>query len=420
MMLMSVFQAVDYDTVWGYGFSYNIASGLIPYRDYNMVVGPLYSLIFAIPMYFFGNYLIAFKIGHALVFSIIFLFMYKKIGTKSIFVLLVFMFNATLSRYNAFCSMLLLAIFLLYDSKNKYKQIYIGILIGAIFMTKHNIGIPLMLVYIYDNRKNLLNALSFLIPIVPTVIYLIINNAFSAFINFCYLGMSSFIDNVYIQVVTVFILLVCYYFVYKVSLKKRDTKLLYLIAFQAMLVPILDGNHLTPTLLPIIYYIFYYGEEKLLHYFKIIIVDFFVVAIIVSLMTNTFNIKKDFLMYTSIHKGSHHYIEKYNEYINKHSDYDFYIFDPSAYLMKLYRNENPTFLDLTNTGNMGKDEQSFVRMLDKECSKKKCMYVLSLPYFENKKIQNSKLFKDYVLEHATYYETLPTGDRVYVNKKNES
>lgn len=30
------------DEIWNYGFSYNIATGLIPYKDFNMVITPLY------------------------------------------------------------------------------------------------------------------------------------------------------------------------------------------------------------------------------------------------------------------------------------------------------------------------------------------------------------------------------------------
>ena len=31
------------DEVWCYGFAYNISKGLVPYRDFNMIITPLYS-----------------------------------------------------------------------------------------------------------------------------------------------------------------------------------------------------------------------------------------------------------------------------------------------------------------------------------------------------------------------------------------
>ena len=58
LVLLSVIIELDLDQVWAYGFSYNISRGLLPYRDYNMIIGPLYSLLMSIPMKLFGNYLI--------------------------------------------------------------------------------------------------------------------------------------------------------------------------------------------------------------------------------------------------------------------------------------------------------------------------------------------------------------------------
>ena len=36
------------DEMWNYGFSNNIANGLVPYRDFNMIITPLYPLIISI------------------------------------------------------------------------------------------------------------------------------------------------------------------------------------------------------------------------------------------------------------------------------------------------------------------------------------------------------------------------------------
>ena len=35
----------DLDEIWNYNFSRNIANGLVPYRDFNMVITPLLSII---------------------------------------------------------------------------------------------------------------------------------------------------------------------------------------------------------------------------------------------------------------------------------------------------------------------------------------------------------------------------------------
>ena len=50
------------DEIWNYGFSYNILNGVLPYRDFNMVLTPLYSFIMTIPLFIFGNNILVFHI----------------------------------------------------------------------------------------------------------------------------------------------------------------------------------------------------------------------------------------------------------------------------------------------------------------------------------------------------------------------
>ena len=54
------------DEIWSYSFCYNIASGLIPYRDFNMVITPLFSLLGSIFVKIFGNYLFSIHIFAAI------------------------------------------------------------------------------------------------------------------------------------------------------------------------------------------------------------------------------------------------------------------------------------------------------------------------------------------------------------------
>ena len=68
LLVISILTQVDLDGVWGYGFSYNIASGLVPYKDFNMVIGPLYSILFSFPMKLFGNYYYLFDYLFAFLF----------------------------------------------------------------------------------------------------------------------------------------------------------------------------------------------------------------------------------------------------------------------------------------------------------------------------------------------------------------
>lgn len=49
------FSNADNDLIWNYGFSYNIASNLIVYKDFNMVITPLYPFICGLVMKLLGN-----------------------------------------------------------------------------------------------------------------------------------------------------------------------------------------------------------------------------------------------------------------------------------------------------------------------------------------------------------------------------
>ena len=84
LMVFSCFVfTLNGDTFWNYGFSYNITRGLIPYVDFNMVIGPFYNLFISIFLKLFCNYLITFNIINSLLFSCILLFAFNKIGWKA-------------------------------------------------------------------------------------------------------------------------------------------------------------------------------------------------------------------------------------------------------------------------------------------------------------------------------------------------
>ena len=72
-------------------------------------------------------------------------------------------------------------------------------------------------------------------------------------------------------------------------------------------------------------------------------------------------------------------------------------------------------------GNLGSNEQKYIDNMSKECANKKCMFILDKRYFVKKLYgeQRSETFKKYTINNANYLETLPSGDRVYVNYVNE-
>ena len=415
---------ISTDEIWSYGFSYNISSGLIPYKDFNMVQSPLYSLIFSIPLRFFGNHYIVFLLFNSLLYSFVFTLLYNKIGKKTFYLLLTLPLCLNLITYNLFCVMSLLLILVLVDAKFKYKNIIIGLLIGMIMMTKHNIGLCLAVVYLYDNRKNILSILKSClyigIPVLFVIVYLLCHNSLAQYYDFSFLGLGSFLDNFIFDIVSLILIVTIVLFIGIKFLKTKDIKYFYVLAFQVIAFPLFDKSHIMIGIIPVIYLILLDNDKYLSLFIKLFIVIGFVVMMPDNLINTNIELNNNFLKYVRVSKGLNNYLYNYSKYIDSRiDDYDVYIFSNSAYYIKLYRNENPGFYDFILTGNMGSNPNKLIEKLDKKCKKEKCLYILTKEYFLDK-IPNgdqlSLIYKDYVLENAEYLETLPSDDRVYVNK----
>ena len=70
------------DDVWCYGFVYNLASGLVPYVDYNMVIGPVFPLLGSLFLLMLGKNMMSFIIFGAVVATGIFI-LSKKVFDRS-------------------------------------------------------------------------------------------------------------------------------------------------------------------------------------------------------------------------------------------------------------------------------------------------------------------------------------------------
>ena len=94
------------DEIWNYGFAYNISSGLIPYKDFNMVITPIYPMIGALFLTIFGKSLIMYHIFHSIICTILFFSIKKIIPSNHYLVYLILLLYAYPS-YNIFCMLLL-------------------------------------------------------------------------------------------------------------------------------------------------------------------------------------------------------------------------------------------------------------------------------------------------------------------------
>ena len=424
MLFFCTFQYIDNDQVWTYGFSYNISQGLVPYKDYNMIIGPLYSLIFSFPMVLFGNYLFVFKLFHIIFYSIVLTFCYAKLGKKTIFLMFSYFVQNTACWYNVFVATLLIIIFLLIDSNSKYKDLFIGLLIGVILMTKHNIGFFLFIVYFFTSKKKIQNSFYVSIPVFISLLYLIVTDSLFGYINFCFLGGVNFISNFLYDIPTLIILIVIVIYLVKKYIKTKDVKILYLFAVLSVIFPLVETVHLLIFFIPFTYYILLFEKDKkclyVNYYFLIVGVISIVIQFVFVTHFKYFNIKDNFLKFTFLQNGVCETLNNYSNYMKK-IDGNIILFVHQAYSIRLINNQTPGFYDLINKGNLGSNEDYYIEEIDKKCKNEKCTFILGGFYFKKRIKMNQMLFsfKDYVVDNYKYVETLPSGDRVYSNNHED-
>ena len=154
------------DEIWTYGFSYNIANYLIPYKDFNMVILPFHSLVIGLLLRTISTSFLSYHIIMALIYSMFYYFISKRITLRKTLYLILYLVMLETYFYNSFMALLLMMIILLETSEYKYKDLIIGLLIGYIMMTKVNIGAFLFLVFFFKSKNKLRSFLySAIIPL---------------------------------------------------------------------------------------------------------------------------------------------------------------------------------------------------------------------------------------------------------------
>ena len=352
-----IISPLNLDEIWSYGFSYNIATGLIPYKDFNMVITPFYSILMALFLKI-NSSMLFFHIINALIPTSI-LYLTHKLIKEKVFILLpllIFPLNITFPNYNLF--LLLLFILLIYLEKNKKSDLIIGLILSFIFLTKQSVGlflIPVSLYYLKDKKKIFKRLITFLIPVIIFIIYLLITNSFNRFIDLCILGLfdfgkgnSSF--NIFFYI-TIFLLVV-------LLLLIKDNKKIdyyYLLTFISICIPLFDLYHVQIYL--IAYLIILFMNSNKLFKPKLIGITLFIGLLSIYIIKSNFNIK---YYPNKLYLFEYRYISEDNikgskeviKYMNKYNNKVMFI-GPDAYYFKLITKQKINDLDLINTGNFG-------------------------------------------------------------------
>ena len=266
------------DELWNFNFARNIASGLQPYRAFNIITTPLLPCIIAIFFKIFGEKVIVERALSFILFNCIIFLVYKvlkKITCNEVAILfclglLTLFYNVIFIDYN-FLSLCIMLVMLLIEIKNIDKEkvknnigvdIVIGILAGLVVCTKHTIGCILLFIIsmykfleIYHKadlmavlKQSGVRMLCGLVTTLPFWIYLAVSHTFTDFLDQCIFGIKSFThsNGIVIGIIGLVILFCigCYLLVKKTKDKKINILYAYSLASFFICIPLVDKVHL--------------------------------------------------------------------------------------------------------------------------------------------------------------------------------
>lgn len=371
------FSNADNDLIWNYGFSYNIANNLTMYKDFNMVITPLYPFICSVVMKLLGNNFLIFNLTNILLLSSMYFYIYKKYPKT--FILSIILISFILRPSYNFLIIFLLLILLNLDED---KDFLIGFILGLITLTKQSfiiLTIP-CIIYIKSPYKILKRLGAFLIPIIVLGIYLATNNALHEFINYTLLGLFSFgSKNSFINLGTFLtILLIGFLTIFYV--KHKDLKILYLITYQIMAYPIFNTMHILFSIIPVVIYFLDYIAKtfnfKNNNYNYLKYINYLGIILLICPIFSTFlqyhfkDLTKGInaLKYKDINKQ---YLDNAKSISKEISNLDktyFIMYD--AYIYKFLLNQKINNYDLLLNGNMGYNGEKrtidYFKSLDKD------------------------------------------------------
>ena len=407
------------DEFWNYNISSNFANGLIPYKDFNTIVTPLLGIIGGIVLSIIGKKIIVIRFLNILINSSIVFMTYKimqKLDIKKfITYLLLTISTFALAKYAMFDYNNLVELFCLIivylEINNKEKtnikyNIFIGILGGLCIITKQTTGLiisgMIVLYKILQIKKKEdiktcikqagIRALGISIPVVLFIVYLLINNAISDFIDYCIWGIKTFTNKIsYIQrlikksdliikiLATIPLsLLILIWPIFKNKDKNALIIFLYGIASLSVLYPISDEYHLMSGVFISVIAIGYLLDKlikkdvKVIEYFFICFCILFTInqtkdGVLIYMNSNKANDIKHYEQ-LRLNKGAQERIKRIDNYIEK-SEKKVYIIDAAAayYMIPLdIYNKNYDMFLLGNLGSKGEEGQ--IENLKKEIS----------------------------------------------------
>ena len=384
----------DLDELWNFNFARNIANGLLPYKDFNMVQMPLLPIVCGAIL--FTTYEILKIIG-----------VNKYITRVSILSIILLYMDHFCIDYN-FMVALLILITIYIEIKNidnkiePKKEIALGMLVGSSILIKQTTGIVFSLVFvvyklliIYDRNKIkqeikrlIFRLIGILIPMFILIVYLVKNNIYNECIDYTILGIKTFTNKISyinllkgtygtnVQILSIVMPILLVYMYIKTIILKVETKedkilftlFSYSTASLIVIYPISDSIHFLIGILPLEISLIYLVSQKLLKLdlnmeVKTILQGFTIIFLIMLLIILAFNIYNYYVEikgknYINNYKyilSDYENINKIDEFIlsNEKKGKSVYILDAAAAMYMIPLNKYNKDYDMLMQGNFG-------------------------------------------------------------------
>lgn len=357
---------INLDEIWNYGFANNMYRGLVPYLDFNMVIPPFYPWLMSLPFYLFGSSMLVFHITNSLILTAC-LFLLEKMYQDKMWIFFLFFFfpvNSTFPNYNLFLFILL--VLLCYTEKEfvpkySWSHYLVGFLLGIVILTKHTIGIVLLLpslYYVKEKKALLKRMIGCLVPVLIFTISLVISGSFSFFVNLCILGLFDFSYNSeFFTIYVFFFLIILFSTIYFIRKNPKDILNYYVLCFYSIVIPIVDLYHFLYAFFAFLLLICSRIKKKYFNYPVLSIICVLAFAVIIA-RDNSFDIsyypndvnhfEMRFINYERLQ-----FTKKMNRFLDENKDKKIIFLSSDSYYFKIINDEDIGYIDLINQGNLG-------------------------------------------------------------------
>ena len=443
------------DELWNFQSIYKMYNGFQIYKDFNVIITPLFFIIGKILFNIFGANFLTFRIYNIIIMTILYFIIYillkkleinKKISTIIILILIIlkdYLIIRCQANYNTMA--LMLCILGIYFCIKKYKNnsILQGIIVFLIFCTKQNIcvyyGTSLFLFEILskDTVKNkiknlLIELIIFIFSIIILLFIFYKNNILYDFVNYTFLGIKEFgnknisidIKNI-IMIISLIIINLIFSYLFiknkKIKLNKNEKENIitlncFAIPLSLACWPIVNDIHTLIgiyVLIILLIYLINIMINKINLKIKKQIIN--LIGIILCFFTCGFSIYNFYGWKINVNKLNKNYdIDKNNayyggimeektikninnmvKYINEKNN-NVIVLSPKSALYMIPLKQNNGMLDLPFKGNLGKDGEKGLIEKIKEINNAEIL----IEKDEEKMIwQESKIVRDYIVNN---------------------